>query len=188
MTTTSAIGSRQRTLPTTKRTVVAAFAAVILVAWFIAAPWIALGGMKQAIQERDADRLAEYVDFPSVRQSLKDQLNAVITDSLADSSEDNPMTALGVALGGAMVDRMVESLVTPDGLARIYEGKSPLPMEAGTGADATQPIGEVGYESWDKFVVDIGEGGNQVNLILRQRGLGWALTAINLPKPTATTP
>ena len=42
------------------------------------------------IEARDGESLAEKVDFPSVRVSLKDQMNVMLTKQMASSSNDDP--------------------------------------------------------------------------------------------------
>ena len=54
--------------------VVGALLAAVMYA--VASPYIAVNAMHQAAIERDADTLVEYIDFPQVRQNLKDQLNS----------------------------------------------------------------------------------------------------------------
>lgn len=66
----------------TARFVVAALAAVLLVAalgFVYASPYIALDRVKRAADARDAQTVSEYVDFPALRASLKDQIAALLT-------------------------------------------------------------------------------------------------------------
>ena len=39
-----------------------------------AAPYITVYQMKSAAESRDGEALSEHIEFPSVRQSLKDQM------------------------------------------------------------------------------------------------------------------
>jgi hypothetical protein len=50
-------------------------ALVFLAAYLFISPWLTVHQMRSAAELRNAEALAEHVDFPSLRQSLKDQLN-----------------------------------------------------------------------------------------------------------------
>ncbi|MFL2528939.1 MAG: DUF2939 domain-containing protein, partial [Candidatus Azotimanducaceae bacterium] len=42
-------------------------------------PYLTLMSLKQAVQSQDGEAIAEKVEFSSVRESLKEQINAKIT-------------------------------------------------------------------------------------------------------------
>ena len=45
---------------------------VIVAGYLYASPYLVLNSIKNAAQTRDADKLSGYIDFPSVKQSIKD--------------------------------------------------------------------------------------------------------------------
>ncbi|WP_024766789.1 DUF2939 domain-containing protein [Pseudomonas nitroreducens] len=87
----------------------------VFVGYLIVSPYIVVYQIRSAAKTKDADKLAEYVDFSSVRQSLKDQMNIRLI-RLVEKEKNNPFSAMGAAIGGAMVERMVDGFVTPTGL------------------------------------------------------------------------
>lgn len=152
-----------------------------------AAPYITVHQMKSAAESNDGEALSEYIEFPSVRQSLKDQMNAMFMKEMAkDEMKDNPFAALGAALGGVMVDKMVEAYVTPAGIQQLMAGERPKPEQGGdVGVNSgRKPLSDtsMSYESLNKFVVKVKGGtGEEGEFVLRRRGIGWKLTDVTFP-------
>jgi hypothetical protein len=155
--------------------------------YVVASPFVTYHQLRTAADQRDAEALAEHVDFPAVRQDLKDQLNAEASSRIAEKADNDALAVLGGLLASVVVDRVVESLVTPSGLAELMKGEIPKTGKpAGKRRETTgrQRADRVryGYASWDKFVVTVPDkASREVRFILRRRGLGWKLTAIKLP-------
>ena len=53
-----------------------ALAAALFALAFLSAPWLAFRALREAAAAGDAQALAELVDYPAVRASLKPQLTA----------------------------------------------------------------------------------------------------------------
>jgi len=89
--------------------VVVAVAAVTLLAiagyWYWS-PFLAVRQMQAAAQERDAHAFNAHVDYPRVRESIKNQYS----DTLAGKFG----AAFGNLLGRAVVNPLVDALVRPD--------------------------------------------------------------------------
>jgi len=165
-------------------------AAGIFAIYVVAAPYITVHQMKSAAEEHDGEALSEHIEFPSVRQSLKDQMNAMFTKKMAEDEKmkGNPFAALGAAFAGVMVDKMVDAFVTPAGITQLMAGEKPKPgtsqSEDGSGNSSRKALANasMSYESLDKFVVRIkGNDGGEGKFVLRRRGLGWKLTDIMVP-------
>jgi hypothetical protein len=174
----------------TKGKIALCVVAGLLAAYVAAAPYITVHQMKSAAQRRDGEALAEHIEFPSVRQSLKDQLNASFLKQMANDKKmaDNPFAALGAAFAGVMIDRIVDAYVTPAGLAQLMAGEKPQIESTphGEAPDDTRRDllvnASMSYESLDKFVVRIANAdGQEGRLVLRRRGFGWKLTDIIAP-------
>lgn len=160
--------------------------AAMFAIYVAAAPYIAVHQMKSAAESRDGEALSEYIEFPSVRQSLKDQMNAVFMKEMTNELEGNPFAAVGAAFAGMMVDKMVDAVVTPAGITQLMSGEKPNPTENGesAGATAREPFAKasMSYESLSKFVVTVkGDTGDEGKFVLRRRGIGWKLTEILIP-------
>lgn len=162
----------------------------LLAIYVAAAPYITVHKMKAAVESHDGEALSEHIEFPSVRQSLKDQMNAMFAKEMAEDEEKNgnPFAALGTALAGMMVDKVVDAYVTPAGISQLMAGEKPNPQagqgEAGSSSSDRKPLEDatMSYESLDKFVVRVKyNDGGEGKLVLRRRGLGWKLTDIIVP-------
>jgi hypothetical protein len=174
--------------------IIAAIGLVLLaISIYIAAsPYITVYQMKSAAESHDGQALSEHIEFPSVRQSLKDQMNAMLMKEMAkDEMKDNPFAAFGAALGGVMVDKMVEAYVTPAGITQLMAGENPQPTERGKpgGSSARKPLSDasMSYESLNKFVVKVkGNNDEEGKFVLRRRGMSWKLTEIIMPLQKAS--
>jgi len=107
----------------TKWLVAVVLAIFVGLAVFLVSPWWSIAGLVQSVRAGDKYRTELYVDFPRVRTSLREQLNAQIGESIAKDMEDNPFAALGAMIGTVAVDRAVETFVTPEGLRRLMESE-----------------------------------------------------------------
>ena len=151
--------------------------------WLYFSPYLAVNGLKQAATAQDASAVAGYVDFPSVQNSLKTALGAKVSQATA-AAPANPLFALGAALGTALVNPLVDALVTPEGLALLFQGSianaAPLGLAASAGG---VPVTTMGYEDVNTFVVSIQKGGvPAVGLVFNRSALlSWKLSAIRLP-------
>ena len=104
---------------------IGAIIAVVIVlvgGYYYASPYLVLNSIKNAAQAGDSEKVSAYMDYPSVRQSFKDQMNAYMVKEMA-SKETNGWEALGTMIATTMVDKMVDAVVTPEGMTLMLQGK-----------------------------------------------------------------
>lgn len=109
----------------TTRSIVVTLVVLVIVAalgFVYASPYIALDRVKRAADARDAQTVNEYVDFPALRASLKDQIAALLTRRVDIQKSGNPLAIIGAMIGAALVGPLVDSYATPDGVAAILNG------------------------------------------------------------------
>ena len=112
-----------------RRFLLAASLPLVLAAlYYGASPYLALHGLEQALLAGDAAELDERVDFAHVRQDMKGQLNAFLVKETEPGW--NPAELLALGFAGHIVDRLVDSLVTPSGVAELARGVPPRLDEA----------------------------------------------------------
>ncbi|RZA34920.1 MAG: DUF2939 domain-containing protein [Lysobacteraceae bacterium] len=171
-----------------------ATAAAILAAAVYASPHLALYQMRAAVEARDAQALARYVDFPRLRESVKVQvMRRLGAGSGAAESRSNPFAALGQRMVLAVIDPVVDAAVSPAGVAAMLEAGDirvrPLEQQAPADAPARE-MGEqaakvnydLSYRSWEQVVVQRADGGG-VAFILDRNGLwSWKLAGVELPE------
>jgi len=178
-----------------KITIAAAVAAAALAVTAYASPYYALHQIKAALAERNADALAEHVDFPALRASVKTQLEAGMARSIAATAgSDNPLAALGQSIASAMLGKMVDTMVSPAGVVALVNKSAISPQaDANTNADtpadgAQKKAGySAGYAGVNTFVVRAKNGNAQDGaLVLLRHGVwGWKLSSIEIASAMA---
>ena len=161
---------------------------VIFAIYLYASPYLVLNNIKNAAEQGDADKLSGYIDFPSVKQSMKDQVKAVMVKELASSKGQDGFEALGTMLGAAMIDPLIDGLVTPDGVALMLQGqKLDFDLNNDTPEDKPKSKNEdidykAGYLSFNRFkvqVIDADDPNESIDVIMHRDWLSWKVTRIN---------
>ena len=164
----------------------------LILFYIFASPYLTVYQMKNAAENQDGEALSEYIDFLTLRRSLKDQINVMIGKEMAkEAMNDNLFAYLGAAFGTIIVEKIVDTYVTPAGLMQLMEGGKLESKESRQGSiirrDSPKPFANasLSYESFNKFSITMidQQGDNEVKFILRRRGLSWKLTEIILPRP-----
>lgn len=164
--------------------------AIITIIFFYFTPHVSVYNMKKAAEKKDAEALSRYVDYPSLRESLKANFNAMMASEIAKS--DDPFGALGTALGAALVNQMIDAFITPESLAMLIKGEEPQMGESGKGQEGgassktkTEAETSMSYEGINQFVVKVKEKGSSedpIKFIYKRAGIiSWKLSALRLP-------
>ncbi|MDC7808804.1 DUF2939 domain-containing protein [Sphingomonas koreensis] len=171
-----------------KKGIIGGVAAVLLAlaaGWYFASPGMTLSAMRSAAEAGNADKLAEHIDFPALRVSMKEELKAKMAAEVA-KQEDNPFAAIGAAIGMGMIDGMVDGLVTPASMRAVFSTKKEGVKGQITAIDGSKPDLSIQRDSFDQFtLLDRKEGGKGSELIFKRHGLGWKLSAIRFPAELA---
>jgi len=169
------------------------FVAVLAVGYVAASPYLAVRAMRDAAMAGDAPGVAEHVDFPAVKDSLKASLAASVTESAGEQGADNPMAGAGAMFAMALMVPMIDAMVSPEGLAALMKhGALPKPtMPGADGSDAapqpeTQVDAQMRYRDLNTFVVTLSgtsKSDAPVGLVFRRHGLtAWKLTSLDMPR------
>ncbi|MGU7769260.1 DUF2939 domain-containing protein [Burkholderia sp. MR1-5-21] len=106
--------------------VVLVAAVLAAVGYAYASPYVALGRLKAAIDARDAQTVSDYVDFPSLRISLKQQVTDELMRRIDPKRQDNnPFAIIGALIGSALIGPLVDAYATPEGVAALMSGIPP---------------------------------------------------------------
>lgn len=167
-------------VPAMRATLAVSLAALVALAgWIIAGPYLVTGDIRDGLRAGDAQLLARHVDFEAVRADLKQQLKASIVRQAQADRADNPYASLAQDIALSLVDRMVDAIVTPQGLARLARGSA-----RATGDEAAEPFAGARYdwEALDRFAIRVPAAqDNEVVFVLTRDGLVWRMTGIRLP-------
>ena len=163
---------------------------VVICGYLYASPYIAINNIKNAAQVGDSEKVSKYIDYPSVRQSFKDQMNAMMAKELMNQDTDG-FAALGAMLASTMVDKMVDAFVTPEGMTLMLQGKnlkesqqSNAPTaESEAKQEKQKPEYSSGYTSMNDFEVLIKDQdkAKEVKVHLVRDGLSWKINKIAVP-------
>ena len=170
----------------------------LLVAYAAAGPYMTIRAIRHAVVAQDAGELAEQVDFPALRASLKAQMVDALIRQAGPDAQSNPFGAIAMTMATGVVNGLVDGMVNPAGLSAVMQGKrlwknsqesfqrppldangEPLPQarERLPLEDATMR-----YESTSRFTATIrDEQGHPIVFVLRRSGLRWRLADIRLP-------
>lgn len=182
-----------------KKWIALALLAILLVfAWVAAGPYMTIRAIQHAVEAQDAGELAEQVDFPAVRASLKAQMVDEIIRQAGPDVQTNPFGAIALTMATGVVNGLVDGMVNPGGLSAVMQGRrlwknskesfERPPLDAqGEPLPATPPSkplenATMRYESASRFTATIrDEQGKPVVFVLKRDGLRWRLADIRLP-------
>lgn len=167
-------------------------AALFALAW-AAAPVLAAQALIRAARAGDERKIERLVDFPALRESLKDELNAELVARMRRDPRvvDGGLGGLGMMLAPMLLSGAVDTLVTPEVVAdmvRTAEApdptRRPAPEPAGDRTDADDIHQSWGYRGLNAFAVtltDRDRPDDHLALILERRGLfAWKLAAVDI--------
>jgi hypothetical protein len=170
---------------------VIAAVAVFVIAW-AAAPVLAAQALIRAAKAGDADRIQQLVDFPALRQSLKDELTAELAAHMRrDPRMESDLGGLGLILAPMLLSGAVDAVVTPEVVARMVttaEAPDPTVRDQPEPTDAVDDGKDIhqawGYRDLNAFAVTLTDRDHpdqRLALILERRGLfTWKLAAVDI--------
>ncbi len=159
---------------------------VLLGTWLFFTPHLTVNSMKSAADAGDANKLAGYVDFPAVKESLKTSIGAKISKATKDQ-QDNPFAFLGAAMAMAFINPMIDAMISPSGLSMMMMGEKPSleGKQAKNSKSQSDTDVSMSYDGMNRFIVTVkkkGEDGKPLQLIYNRDGIfSWRLTAIDIP-------
>lgn len=168
-----------------KNYVILSTATLLMVTYLIISPFITSYLLKEALLQKDGGALSEHIDFVSVKRSVKDQLNFAFAQQTSKKDEEDLFSQLGNAMGWMMVDKMVDSYVSPTGLINLLEdGKlnnNKKRTQSNSKASKNFENASIGYEGMNKFTIIISNPEGRTTLVLRRSGLSWVVKEVILP-------
>ncbi|WP_294033302.1 DUF2939 domain-containing protein [uncultured Moraxella sp.] len=162
--------------------------------YYLASPYLTLYQLKSAVDAKDTATLIDAVDFPQVKSSVKEQLKTKVAQEIPalDTADDGAL--LGAMFATAMVDGVVDAVITPKAVELILDGKD-IGKQLALGDAATPQTDtadtatshdwqyDLGYQSLDRFGVTLTkDNGKPVTVIMARDGLfDWKIVDVQLP-------
>jgi hypothetical protein len=162
--------------------------------WWFGAPLYTLNAMQTALEQRDASRLSQFVDYDALREDLRGDIQKTFSERFGGTESG----ILGGAslLAMAMVDPVVDQMISPEGMSAMMglaetgaAGVGGVSITA-TDAKASSKAGSSGSFSIERQGFDTlrvqPEGlDGTFALVFSRRGLGWKLTGVDVGTPEA---
>ena len=183
-------------------------ASVVTGCYAFASPWLALKDLTQAFEDQDTRKIEKLVDFPELREDIKVTAKAAMMKSAAIELEGNPFAAMGIMMANAIVDPIIDQVISPAGLQLFFSagemsgGTDGLPENidaiardlipsgaggvASSGVDAAQSVEvKTEYIGINEFEVQVSNEGTlneSVSFYMRREGLGgWKISGLRVP-------
>ena len=161
---------------------------VVICGYLYASPYLALNNIKKAAEAGDTEKLSTYIDYPSVRESFKSQVKASVMKDMANSNSDG-WEALGEMLAVAMVDKVVDAMVTPEGVTLMLQGKDIRDaIKQDLATEDVKQEQNVKFESSTRYLTinDFEltlkrlDTDKKLKVIMHRNGLSWKVTKLAL--------
>lgn len=170
---------------------------LFLIAYF-ASPLLAVRGLVSAAKAGDEAALEQRVDFPALRQSMKNEMNArLVAEMRKDLGDhDKALGGLGMLLAPSFISSAVDTLITPKAVAAmVTEAREPRAADGiGQARPKTDDADDTikrsySYRGLNTFAVTLHEQDRperRLSLLMERRNLFfWKLAGVELPEPNA---
>lgn len=153
---------------------------VLALAGYLASPFFYVSSLKSAFLSGDSDKLGNLVDFATLRESLKEQLAAIITAQSKENTDSNqsPFAALTAFVGPAFLNRAVDMYCTPDAIAAFMKKNNQVQNNTNSFIKMPSPsdldwskLRHFSFTGPTSFRI----GTDHITLFARLEGFGWKL-------------
>lgn len=160
---------------------------LLVFVYFAMNPFITVIELSKGVQEKDSERLSELIDYPILRQNIKEQLYVKIINlvSAKIQKDQSIEAAIATSLANQISDGLTDVFITPSGLAAVLEGKSPSNL-------LTENLSvfqrnnlftkaKFKYESLNQFSIQAPSANGQIfKITLERNGLFWKIVNITI--------
>ena len=155
---------------------------VLIMGYVAIGPFLTFSAIKTGITEKDSVKLSENIDFPILRNNLKEQISAAIIKDATSKSNNKSFIALKAALMQKKItDNIIDSFITPGGLSMIMNENEPKKKEPQTKNEILKNA-KLSYDSINKFSIWItNEEGKEIRFVLGREWMTWKLINIIIP-------
>lgn len=170
--------------------VLCVLAIIAIAAYWFTSPYFTVRSLRAAIVDADEQALGEKIDFPVLRENLKDQLKSEMDRWFVE--EGKPEAIAAMALSQPIVDRMIDVYVTPAGLVQLATNvdvpdNANIPLAALLGSVGTSFLDQEDYvidrglRSFSLRIQTKNEKGDEIELVFEGNGLRFVLVNVILP-------
>jgi hypothetical protein len=167
---------------------------ILLGGYIYATPYITLFLIKRSIESRSAQNIERFVDFSSVRDSLKSQLTNYLQEEASKDQDSGGFAQLVAGMGTALGGTVIDTLVQPSNVQKWLNGEKAQGIQdmpdLPSPNSLTQPDSNLSlrYTSFDTFEVSIRNSQALSAITLERRNIiNWKVVSIVLDKSLFVT-
>jgi hypothetical protein len=162
-----------------KKPAIGAFLAVALA--YGAYPYVTLYRLGEAIRHGDATTLQSMVDWPAVREGIKEDICDLVTDEPTEVKHGGKLPPFGAGFVRGIAANAIDSRVTPETLAAVAQ-------QPAASKGASVQVSWAFFDSPSAFVVDLNAPGQTTPIRLQMdlRDGTWQVTRVWLPADLLT--
>jgi hypothetical protein len=156
-----------------KRIVISAL--VLMAAVYAAYPFVTVYQIRCAVRDGDTPTLTRLVDWPSVREGIKEDICDLVLDEPSGPVDSTRLPAFGASFVRGVTSGSVDREFTPEKVVRMTAPASHADDEASiTWAFFSRP---------DRFVIDVSVGGQTepVRAEMEFTGIRWKVNRVWIP-------
>ena len=170
--------------------IVVALLSVMLLAFVAAGPYLAINGIRKALEIQDVAALERHVDFPALRVNVKAHVEDYIVRQGGGLAESGGLLGeIGLQLAGGLGGAAVDAMVTPLGIGALLQGRSMWMRGTRQTVDGdtygtprpADPFKEakLRYDSTSRFTATVADdAGQPVVAVFQRKGLRWRLVDV----------
>jgi hypothetical protein len=157
-----------------RKPIYAAVAAIAVL--YFAYPYVTLYRLGQAIRMGDAGSLRVMVDWPRVREGIKEDISDMVRDEPRPTAASNQLPPFGTSFVRGVAASSVDQQVTPEALATVTG------PDAGASEGTPVHINWAFFESPGRFLASFNTPTHKaIRLEMELRGASWQVTRVWLP-------
>ncbi len=176
-------------------------AVIAIGAAYVASPFVSAWSLREAVKRGDTAAIEAKVEWPSVRQTLRASLASqsnLLPMATAAGAEVRPSIWQRVksAFGATMLDRFIETYVTPEGLPKLLDYKRLWNENVTSALVEAEPVSRLErfklfwariqraeFQSLTKVELEIADRNapdRHFVSVMELDGLGWKLTGLRV--------
>ena len=152
---------------------------LIVAMGYIAYPYVTLYQLGHAIRSGNAVALQSMVDWPAVREGIKEDICDLVIDEPQEAKQGGKLPPFGAGFVRGIATNVVDTRITPQALVEVAQGQDAAPVARGAAVQVSWAF----FASPSEFVVDLSTPGqaDPIRLQMTLRDGCWYVTRVWLP-------
>lgn len=180
---------------------------LVFIVYWIGSPYWTVYQVTRAIENNEPEKVSQYINFPSIQESLKRQIEKNISQELGLSDQNQHQVVLIKSLNRFISNQLVDVVVTPEMVTLLLQGKSlkesyskklsildnslskktqmtpnnTVNVNVQSNSEQKLSITQGRFHAWNKFVVSIPfNNDHKTQIILKPENGTWKIVDVYL--------